>query len=67
VAREPQSTGERPGWYLLLIIPFVATLFPGIYNSAAPSLGGLPYFYAYQLVWVVITALLTGFVYLVTR
>ncbi|MBV9027570.1 MAG: DUF3311 domain-containing protein [Candidatus Eremiobacteraeota bacterium] len=53
--------------YLLLIVPFIATLTPGIYNRAEPSLFGLPFFYWYQLAWVLITAALLGFVVYVTR
>ncbi|MBV8723799.1 MAG: DUF3311 domain-containing protein [Alphaproteobacteria bacterium] len=53
--------------YLLLILPFIATLVPWIYNRAEPSLFGLPFFYWYQLAWVLITAALLGFVVYVTR
>ncbi|HZY95489.1 MAG TPA: DUF3311 domain-containing protein [Candidatus Cybelea sp.] len=53
--------------YLLLILPFVATLLPWIYNRAEPSLFGLPFFYWYQLAWVVITAGLLGLVVYLTR
>lgn len=53
--------------YLLLIVPFIATLVPWIYNRAEPSLFGLPFFYWYQLAWVLITAALLGFVVYVTR
>ena len=53
--------------YLLLIVPFVATLFPGIYNRAEPTLFGLPFFYWYQLAWVIITAGLLGIVVYATR
>jgi hypothetical protein len=55
------------GWYLLLVIPFIGTLFPGMYNSIQPTLDGMPFYYWYQLLWVVITALLTLIVYLATR
>ena len=53
--------------YLLLILPFIATLVPWIYNRAEPSLFGMPFFYWYQLAWVLITAALLGFVVYVTR
>ena len=53
--------------YLLLILPFIATLLPWIYNRAEPSLFGLPFFYWYQLAWVVITAGLLGLVVYLTR
>jgi hypothetical protein len=53
--------------YLLLILPFVATLLPWIYNRAEPALFGLPFFYWYQLAWVIITAALLGLVVYLTR
>jgi Protein of unknown function (DUF3311) len=52
---------------LLLILPFVGTLLPWIYNRGEPSLFGLPFFYWYQLAWVVITAALLGLVVYLTR
>jgi hypothetical protein len=55
------------GWYLLLLLPFLGTLFPPLYNRLQPTLGGMPYFYWYQLAWVLVSALLTAIVYFVTR
>lgn len=63
---ESRSSGRR-WWYLVLIIPFIATLFPQIYNSMAPTLAGIPFFYWYQLLWVIITGLLTILVYYLVR
>jgi hypothetical protein len=59
--------GRNRAAYLLLIVPFVATLLPWIYNRAEPSLFGLPFFYWYQLAWVVITAGILGLVVYLTR
>ena len=53
--------------YVLLIVPFVATLLPWIYNRAEPSLFGMPFFYWYQLACVIVTAALLGLVVLLTR
>jgi len=64
------TTSRRSGrgwWYLLLIIPFIALLWVPFYASASPSFLGFPYFYWYQLLWVVIGAVLTAIVYLATR
>jgi hypothetical protein len=48
----------RRGWYLLLVLPFVGTLVPSLYNHAQPALFGMPFFYWYQLAWVLITTAL---------
>ena len=45
-------------WYLLFVIQFVAVLWPPFYNSVEPTLGGMPFFYWYQLLWVIIGATL---------
>lgn len=58
---------RRRGWYLLLILPFIGTLLPPIYNRALPSLFGMPFFYWYQLAWVPLTAALLGVVVLATK
>jgi hypothetical protein len=55
------------GWYLLLVLPFIGTLLPWLYNRSAPALFGLPFFYWYQLAWVLVTAGLLGLVVYLTR
>jgi hypothetical protein len=45
-------------WWLLLAVPFVALLWVPSYNSIEPALGGVPFFYWYQFLWLVITAVL---------
>ena len=55
------------GWYLLLLVQFVAVLWPPFYNRDEPRFIGMPFFYWYQLLWVVIAALLTATVYFVTE
>ncbi len=57
----------RRAWYALLILPFVGTLIPPLYNHAAPSLLGLPFFYWYQLAWIPATAVLLALVVVLTR
>ncbi len=65
---EPNSNrrASRRWWYLVLVIPFIFTLFPQIYASPTPTLGGIPYFYWYQLLWVLITGVLTILVHYLT-
>jgi hypothetical protein len=54
-------------WYLLFVIQFVAVLWPPFYNSVEPSWAGIPFFYWYQLLWVIIGAILTAVVYFMTE
>lgn len=63
-ASTPQS-GSRH-WLWLLLIPFVAVLWVPFYNKTDPTLFGFPFFYWYQLLWVLITAALTWLVYVKT-
>ncbi|MCY0875756.1 MAG: DUF3311 domain-containing protein [Firmicutes bacterium] len=55
------------GWYWLLLVPFIGTLWPPFFASETPTLGGFPFFYWYLFLWVIISALLTFFVYWMTR
>ena len=48
---------------LLLIIPFIAVLWVPWYNSAEPYWAGVPFFYWYQLLWILIGAAIIGIVY----
>ena len=54
-------------FYWLLVVPFVATLVPPFYAHPAPSLFGFPFFYWYQILWIVISAIIVFAVYLATR
>jgi len=54
-------------WYWLLLVPFVATLVPPMYARREPELFGFPFFYWYQIVWIVISAVLVWAVYMRTR
>ena len=59
---QPAKGGFRLA-YLLLIVPFVAALWTPSYNSAVPALAGIPFFYWYQLMWIVLAALILAVVY----
>jgi hypothetical protein len=52
---------------LLLVVPFIAMLWVSSYNSAEPMVAGIPFFYWYQLLWILIAAVLIGFVYRLER
>ena len=55
-------------WLLVLLaIPLVATLVPEIYNRLRPSIGGMPFFYWYQLAWIAGSVAVTLAVYYGTR
>ena len=54
-------------WYLLLLLPFIGVLWVPFYASAQPGLFGIPYFYWYQFLWILISAVLTALVYFATR
>jgi hypothetical protein len=54
-------------WYWLLVLPFLALLYPPLYAHLTPRIFGIPFFYWYQAVWLVITAAITTFVYRRTR
>jgi len=57
-------TRRRRSWLLLLLlIPFIALLYPPFYNFKEPELIGIPFFYWFQLLWIIITAIITAIVY----
>jgi hypothetical protein len=58
---------SRRLYYWLLLLPFVATLVPPFYARREPGLFGFPFFYWYQIVWIVFSAAIVLFVYLMTR
>lgn len=63
--RSPETPRPRARWALvLLLIPFVALLFPGWYSSLSPRLFGIPFFIWYQFLWVILGVVVTGGVYL---
>ncbi len=62
MASHPQRKG-RSWLLLLLILPFIVLMWPPFYNFREPALIGIPFFYWFQLLWVVITAIITAVVY----
>jgi hypothetical protein len=54
-------------WYLLFVVELLLIIWPGFYNSLTPTLIGIPFFYWYQLLVVIIGAVLTAIVYFATR
>jgi uncharacterized protein DUF3311 len=67
VDRSAANRGGKRWWYLLLIIPFIALLWVPFYNSIQPEFAGIPFFYWYQFLWVIIGAAITAVVYFATK
>ena len=63
--RSKEHLPARPvGWArLLLLVPFVAVLWVPFYNSAEPTWSGIPFFYWYQLLWIILSAIIIAIVY----
>jgi hypothetical protein len=53
--KPPRRRGFRLS-YLLLLIPYVAMMWVPFYNRVEPSVAGIPFFYWYQLAWIVLGA-----------
>jgi len=65
-----QDPSRRRGfswWYLLFVVQFVVCLWPPFYNKIEPTLIGIPFFYWFQLGWVLVCAVLTAVVYFATE
>jgi hypothetical protein len=50
-------------WYWLLLIPYIAILWIPSYNRLEPTAFGVPFFYWYQLLWVVLSTLVIAVVF----
>ena len=56
--RSTPTTTHSRAWLFLLLIPFVALLWVPFYNRIDPVLFGIPFFYWYQFLWVLLTSLI---------
>ncbi|MDP9887993.1 DUF3311 domain-containing protein [Pseudarthrobacter enclensis] len=66
--RGPARPAPYIGAGILLAAAILFPLLPQLYAFDAPRLGGMPFFYWYQLAWVPVSAILTGSSYwLVTK
>ena len=59
VAEQPVVTPIRVVIGLCLFAPFVAMLWVGSYAKVDPAFIGIPFFYWYQMLWVVVSTALT--------
>lgn len=62
-----QKKDKASWWYLLFVVQFAVILWPPLYNKMEPTLFGLPFFYWFQLLWVLVSAVLTAVVYFATE
>jgi hypothetical protein len=62
--RPTHSSRKNRSWLLiLLILPFIVLLYPPFYNFREPEFIGMPFFYWFQLLMILITAIITAVVY----
>lgn len=54
---------KRIVWYLLLLGVITLALWAPLYNRLEPTLWGIPFFYWFQFVLVIVAAVLTGLAY----
>ncbi len=52
---------------VLLAVPILAILIVPIYARSGPEIGGWPFFYWYQVVWVPLSAVFTGAAYVLVH
>ena len=57
--KPPVVTPARVAIALCLIAPFVAMLWVGSYAKADQAFIGIPFFYWYQMLWVIVSTALT--------
>jgi hypothetical protein len=61
--RPQPSTGQRLLVYVLLLLLLSVGLWVPLYNRAEPSVFGIPFFYWFQILLIVVGALITGLAY----
>ena len=65
---EEKRMGGLLNWVkLLLLVPCSAVLWVPLYNSVEPRVFGIPFFYAWQIIWIGLGAALTWLVYVIGR
>ena len=65
--RLPLVTPTRVVCAFLLGVPFVALLWVSSYSRLTPAFIGIPFFYWYQLAWVIVSALFTAAAFVLIR
>ena len=62
----PPKSKRLSAWNLLLFLPAVGLAFPGLYARELPSSQACPFFYWYQVAWILLSAIITAVVYRAT-
>jgi hypothetical protein len=71
--RSAMTTEKKPNSWLRhfprlpFLIPFLAVLWVPSYNRIEPKLGGVPFFYWYQLAWILLGSAIVLLVYAIDR
>lgn len=56
-------TPRQKRWYWLLLLPLLNVFALPFYNTVEPTLFGIPFFYWYQLAWVVLCSIIVAIVF----
>ncbi len=67
MATQPTGGRARQFWLLLLVPAVIVPLIVPIYNSVNPELAGIPFFYWFQFLWIIVSSVLIGIVYFAVR
>ena len=67
MAHDAGAHKSSKGWLWLLLLPWIAMIWVPSYNKVEPQLFDFPFFYWYQLLWVLISAVITALVYVKTK
>lgn len=62
----PPKSKRLYAWNLLLALPALGLIFPGVYARQTPELAGVPFFYWYQVAWILLSAIINAVVYRAT-
>jgi len=62
---DPKRRRRFRAIHLLLLIPYLAMLWVPSYNRVEPMLAGIPFFYWYQMLWILLGVAVLIPVYLV--
>jgi hypothetical protein len=67
MAHDADASKSNKHWLWLLVLPWIAMIWVPFYNRVEPQLFDFPFFYWYQLLWVLISAFITALVYFKTK